>query len=153
MFYAPCASRRRGHIFCRTPLPRPQFAPAPLVCIYKTLEIAFFSTKILGNIFWCYHNLYKFASAIGPFRADTSTSSRRMTAGSQEGILALSVLTRNVWKTFQSKEREEEIVCPFLCISMILVQPRLYLYHIRTQDGAVYFVHSFVPEVISRLPE
>ena len=56
-------------------------------------------------------------------------------------------------KTFQPKEREEEIVCPFLCISMILVQPRLYLYHIRTQDGAVYFVHSFVPEVISRLPE
>lgn len=76
-----------------------------------------------------------------------------MTAGSQEGILALSVLTRYVWKTFQPKEREEEIVCPFLCISMILVQPRLYLYHIRTQDGAVYFVHSFVPEVISRLPE
>lgn len=76
-----------------------------------------------------------------------------MTAGSQEGILALSVLTRNVWKTFQSKERKEEIVCPFLCISMILVQPHLYLYHIRTQDGAVSFVHSFVPEVISRLPE
>lgn len=50
---------------------RPQFAPAPLVCIYKTLEIAFFSTKILGIIFWCYHNLYKFAGAIGPFRADT----------------------------------------------------------------------------------
>ena len=69
MFYAPCASRRRGHIFfmrCR-----PTICPVSLVCIYKTLEIAFFSTKILGNIFWCYHNLYKFASAIGPFRADT----------------------------------------------------------------------------------
>ena len=49
----------------------PTIRPAPLVYIYKTLEIAFFSTKILGNIFWCYHNLYKFASAIGPFRADT----------------------------------------------------------------------------------
>ena len=69
MFYAPCASRRRGHIILSAA--RPQFAPAPLVCIYKTLEIAFFSTKILGNIFWCYHNLYKFAGAIGPFRADT----------------------------------------------------------------------------------
>ena len=68
MFYAPCESRRRGHIFYELPA---QFSPAPLVCIYKTLEIAFFSTKILGNIFWCYHNLYKFASAIGPFRADT----------------------------------------------------------------------------------
>ena len=69
MVYAPCASRRRGHIFfmCCPPTIR----PVPLVCIYKTLEIAFFSTKILGNIFWCYHNLYKFASAIGPFRADT----------------------------------------------------------------------------------
>ena len=49
----------------------PTIRPTPLVCIYKMLEIAFFSTKILGNIFWCYHNLYKFASAIGPFRADT----------------------------------------------------------------------------------
>ena len=49
----------------------PTIRPAPLVCIYKMLEIAFFSTKILGNIFWCYHNLYKFADAIGPFRADT----------------------------------------------------------------------------------
>lgn len=69
MFYAPCASRRRGHIFFkRWP---PTIRPAPLVYIYKMLEIAFFSTKILGNIFWCYHNLYKFASAIGPFRADT----------------------------------------------------------------------------------
>ena len=68
MFYAPCASRRRGHFFKRWP---PTIRPAPLVYIYKTLEIAFFSTKILGNIFWCYHNLYKFASAIGPFRADT----------------------------------------------------------------------------------
>lgn len=46
-------------------------APAPLVCIYKTLEIAFFSTKILGHIFGHYHILHKFASAIGPFRADT----------------------------------------------------------------------------------
>ena len=144
---------RRGHIFCRTPLLPAHFAPSPVVSIYKTLEIEFFAIKNLINIFLTYYNLYKFASAIGPFRADTFKSSRRMTAGSQEGILALSVLTRNVWKTFHHKEREEEIVCPFLCISMILVQPRLYLYHIRTQDGAVYFVHSFVPEVISRLPE
>ena len=50
---------------------RPQFAPAPLFCIYKTLVIAFFSTKILGNIFGHHHILHKFASAIGPFRADT----------------------------------------------------------------------------------
>ena len=47
------------------------FAPSPLVCFYKMLESAVFSIKILGNIFWCYHNLYKVASAIGPFRADT----------------------------------------------------------------------------------
>ena len=56
------------YFFMRCP---PTIRPVPLVCIYKTLEIAFFSTKILGNIFWCYHNLYKFASAIGTFRADT----------------------------------------------------------------------------------
>ena len=56
------------YFFMRCP---PTIRPVPLVCIYKMLEIAFFSTKILGNIFWCYHNLYKFASAIGPFRADT----------------------------------------------------------------------------------
>ena len=69
MFYAPCASRRRGHIFLSAA--RPQFAPSPLVCIYKTLEIDFFAIKNLINIFLTYHNLYKFAGAIGPFRADT----------------------------------------------------------------------------------
>ena len=47
------------------------FAPSPLVCIYKTLEIDFFAIKNLINIFLTYHILYKFASAIGPFRADT----------------------------------------------------------------------------------
>ena len=152
MFYAPCASRRRGHIFfMRCP---PTIRPcAP--CLH--LQNA-------GNCIFLHKNLRKYFLVLSQFiyickcnrtfpRRYLSTSSRRMTAGSQEGILALSVLTRNVWKTFQPKEREEEIVCPFLCISMILVQPRLYLYHIRTQDGAVYFVHSFVPEVISRLPE
>ena len=69
MFYAPCASRRRGHIFfMRCP---PTIRPVPLVCIYKTLEIDFFAIKNLINIFLTYHILYKFASAIGPFRADT----------------------------------------------------------------------------------
>ena len=46
-------------------------SPSAPFCIYKTLEIAFFSPKILGNIFGHYHILHKFASAIGPFRADT----------------------------------------------------------------------------------
>ena len=56
------------YLFVRCP---PTIRPVPLVCIYKTLEIAFFSPKILGNIFGHYHILHKFASAIGPFRADT----------------------------------------------------------------------------------
>ena len=56
------------YFFMRCP---PTIRPVPLVCIYKTLEIAFFSPKILGNIFGHYHILHKFASAIGPFRADT----------------------------------------------------------------------------------
>lgn len=47
------------------------FAPSPVVSIYKTLEIEFFAIKNLINIFLTYYNLYKFASAIGPFRADT----------------------------------------------------------------------------------
>ena len=66
----PAPTCAGGIYFAERPYPA-QFAPLSLVCIYKMLEIAFFSTKILGNIFWCYHNLYKFASAIGPFRADT----------------------------------------------------------------------------------
>ena len=67
----PAQVGAEGIYFAERPYPRPQFSPAPLVCIYKMLEIAFFSTKISGNIFWCYHSLYKFASAIGTFRADT----------------------------------------------------------------------------------
>lgn len=57
--------------FCRTPLLPAHFAPSPVVSIYKTLEIEFFAIKNLINIFLTYYNLYKFASAIGPFRADT----------------------------------------------------------------------------------
>ena len=68
MVYAPCASRRRGHIFLSAAR---LIRPVPLVCIYKTLEIDFFAIKNLINIFLTYHILYKFASAIGPFRADT----------------------------------------------------------------------------------
>ena len=151
MFYAPCASRRRGHIILSAA--RPQFAQRPLSVFTKCWKLHFSpqkSQEIFFGVITIYINLQVQSELSAQI---LSTSSRRMTASSQEGILALSVLTRNVWKTFQSKERKEEIVCPFLCISMILLQPHLYLYHIRTQDGAVYFVHSFVPEVISRLPE
>ena len=154
MFYAPCASRRRGHIFCRTPLPPPTSRPCAPCLHLQNAGNCIFLHKNLRKYFFGVITIYINLQVQSDLSAQIlSTSSRRMTAGSQEGIWALSVLTRNVWKTFQPKEREEEIVCPFLCISMILVQPRLYLYHIRTQDGAVYFVHSFVPEVISRLPE
>lgn len=77
-----------------------------------------------------------------------------MTAGSQEGILALSVLTRNVWKTFQPKEREEEIVCPFLCISMILYSPVcIYIISVRRMGQYISFIHSFLrlfPDYLSK---